>query len=317
MRDLAGEELQKAVQLVGVPPQRRCELRRIGLRRGLERAHVDLQPVPELLDAAEHAHGVALREARVEQLDVVPDARVDAAARIDELEREVRGAALRAQPLLARDRVDALDDPLFGQLCDCAHDASLGPNPDARVGPNGRGQAVPRRALRRVEGRPAGAARGAAVRRDLARAARGVPRAQPLQRRPPDASRRRGAGRPGRDGLARTGRARAGPGARLLVPFAGLRRSGRRFPHEIGVGRLAPSGALRERGRPPARAHASRAERGPAPAAPRHAHAARADLSPLRGGIRSSRLRASPISRAAGTSSGVSRTLRASRTPSS
>jgi hypothetical protein len=44
---------------------------------GLERAHVELQPVAELLDAAEHAHGVALGEARVEQLDVVPDARVD------------------------------------------------------------------------------------------------------------------------------------------------------------------------------------------------------------------------------------------------
>ena len=41
----------------------------------LERAHVELKPVAELLDAAEHANSVALREPPVEQLDVVPDAR--------------------------------------------------------------------------------------------------------------------------------------------------------------------------------------------------------------------------------------------------
>ena len=121
VRDLAGEKFQKAVQLVRIPPQRRRELGRIRFGRGLERAHVDLEPVAELLDAAEHAHRVSLREARVEELDVMPDTRVDAAARIDELEREVRGAALRAQALLARHRIDALDDPLLGQLCDCAH----------------------------------------------------------------------------------------------------------------------------------------------------------------------------------------------------
>ena len=62
----------------------------IDVLRGLERAHVELQPVAEPLDASEHAHGVALGEARVEQLDVVPDARGDAPARIDELEREIR-----------------------------------------------------------------------------------------------------------------------------------------------------------------------------------------------------------------------------------
>ena len=109
-----------ALELVGISPQRRRELRRIRLRRGFERADVDLQPVPELLDAAEDSHRVALREARVEQLDVVPDARVDATAGIDELEGEVGSTALRTQSLLARDRVDALHDPLFGQLCDCA-----------------------------------------------------------------------------------------------------------------------------------------------------------------------------------------------------
>ena len=92
MRDLAGEELEEAVELVGVAAQRGRQRRRIGVRRGLERAHLHLQPAAEPLHAAEHAHGVALRETAVEQLDVVPHARVDPAARVDELEREVRRA---------------------------------------------------------------------------------------------------------------------------------------------------------------------------------------------------------------------------------
>src|SRR6266542_2435019 len=133
--DLPGEELQEAVQLVGVSPERRCERGRVGVRRGLERPDVDLQAVPELLDAAEHPHRVALGEAPVQQFDVVPDACVDAAAWIDELQRQIGRAALRPQPLLPCDRVDAFDDPLLGQLGDRAHEASLGPQTDARVGP--------------------------------------------------------------------------------------------------------------------------------------------------------------------------------------
>ena len=70
----------------------------------------------EALDAAEHAHGVALGEPAVEEIDVVPHAALDAAAGIDELEREVVGAAARAQPPLSRDRVGALDDRVLGKL---------------------------------------------------------------------------------------------------------------------------------------------------------------------------------------------------------
>src|SRR4029078_3414816 len=98
-----------------------------------ERAHVDLEAVAELLDAPEHPHRVALGEAGVEQLDVVPDPSVDPPTRVDELEREVWSAALRPHSLLARDRVDPFDDPLLSQLSDCAHVASLGPRTDARV----------------------------------------------------------------------------------------------------------------------------------------------------------------------------------------
>ena len=87
------------------------------------RAHVELEPVAVPLDAPEHANRVALVEPRVEQLDVVPDAPLDAPARVDQLEREVRRAALRPQPALARDRVDPLDDAILGQLGDRAHQA--------------------------------------------------------------------------------------------------------------------------------------------------------------------------------------------------
>ena len=58
---------------------------------------------------------------------------------------------LRAQPLLPRDGVDALDDPVCGQLCDRAHGASLGVGAAARLGRSGRRQAVPRAPLRRAE----------------------------------------------------------------------------------------------------------------------------------------------------------------------
>ena len=122
MRDLAGEELEEALQLVGVAAHRGRERRGVDVGR-LERAHVELQPVAEALDAAEHAHRVALAEAPVEQLDVVPDARVDASGRVDELEREVRRAALRPQLPLGLDGEDALDDAVLGQVGD--HAASL------------------------------------------------------------------------------------------------------------------------------------------------------------------------------------------------
>ena len=94
MGDLGGEELEEAVELVRVAPHRGREPRRVVVGRGLDRAHLELEPVAEALDAAEHANRVAFAEARVEQVDVVPDASLDAAARVDELEREVRRPAL-------------------------------------------------------------------------------------------------------------------------------------------------------------------------------------------------------------------------------
>ena len=169
---------------------------------GLERADLELEPVAEALDAAEHAYGVALGEAAVEQLDVVPDPRLDPAGRVDELEREVRRALPRRPPLLAGDGVDALDRPVGGQLGDGAHETES--RPQALVGsprwPSS-SPSAPFATTRRRRGRSN--ARRAAVRRDHARAARGAPRPEPVQRRPPDAARLRGGGGARAGGVAR------------------------------------------------------------------------------------------------------------------
>ena len=116
MRDLAGEEVEEALQLVGIAAERGRQLGRVGALGRLDRPHVELELVAKALHAAEHAHGVSLGEPAVEEIDVVPDAALDAAARVDELEREIVGAAARAQPPFSRDRVRPLDDAVFGQV---------------------------------------------------------------------------------------------------------------------------------------------------------------------------------------------------------
>jgi hypothetical protein len=131
--DLAGEELEEAVELVDVATEGRGERGRILDLDGLERPDLELKAVAEALDAAENADGVALAKTAVEKLDVVPDACLDAPARVDQLQREIRSAASCPQLLLAGDRVDPLDDAVFGELGDSRHAGSLGPKSDARV----------------------------------------------------------------------------------------------------------------------------------------------------------------------------------------
>ena len=111
------EEVEKSLQLGAVPSQRGREGHRVDLG-GLERPDVELEPVAELLDPAEHPHRVALGEAAVEELDVVPDPRVDPPARVDQLDREVRRSALRAQPALRLHREHALDDTVGFEVGD-------------------------------------------------------------------------------------------------------------------------------------------------------------------------------------------------------
>ena len=123
--ELGRQELEEAVQLVRVASQPRRQPRRI--RVGcLDRADLELEPVVEALDPAEYADGVALREAPIEQLDVVPDSALDPAGRVDELEREIRRTLPRRPALLPRDCVDALDGAVDGELGDRAHAVSLG-----------------------------------------------------------------------------------------------------------------------------------------------------------------------------------------------
>ena len=125
VRELARQEVQKAVELVGVTPQRRRQLRRVGVRCSFDRADLHLEPAAEPLDASEHANGIAFGETAVEQLDVVPDPCLDASARIDELQREVGSAGLRSPPLLPSDGIHPLDCSILGELGDAGHEGSL------------------------------------------------------------------------------------------------------------------------------------------------------------------------------------------------
>src|SRR4029453_15111892 len=79
MDDLAAQELREAVQLVGGAAQARGQCGGVFLS-GLERANVELQAVSVLVDPPEHAHGVTLAEAAVQQLDIAPDAGLDPTA---------------------------------------------------------------------------------------------------------------------------------------------------------------------------------------------------------------------------------------------
>jgi Protein of unknown function (DUF1015) len=115
--DLLAEELEESLELGGVAAEGRRQRGGIDVGR-LERAHVELQPVAELLHAPQHADGVPRAEAAVEQLDIVPDPGVDVARGVDELECEVRGAALRPQPPFRPHREDTLDDPVGNEIRD-------------------------------------------------------------------------------------------------------------------------------------------------------------------------------------------------------
>ena len=125
VRHLRGEELEEALELVGVATQRRRQRGGVGVLGRLERAHLELQAVAEALDSSQDAHGVSFDEAPVEQVDVIPDPGADPSARVDQLEREIGRPAARAQPLLPRDRVHALDRPVLLQLGDRGHRSAV------------------------------------------------------------------------------------------------------------------------------------------------------------------------------------------------
>ena len=123
MCDLAGEEVEEAFQLVRIAPKRRRQLDRVGVLGRLDCAHVELELVAVALHAAQDAHGVAFGEPAVQEIDIVPDAALDPAAAVDELQREVVGAGPRAQPALAGHRVGALDGRVLCELGYSRHSA--------------------------------------------------------------------------------------------------------------------------------------------------------------------------------------------------
>ena len=120
MCDLAGEEVEETLQLVGIPAERGRQLGRVGALGGLDRSHVELKLVAVALHAAEHAHGVALGEPAVQEIDVVPDPASmrplgrRARAR-DSRRRRACAAAVFAPPRTS------LDDAVFSQVDDSRH----------------------------------------------------------------------------------------------------------------------------------------------------------------------------------------------------
>jgi len=125
VRDLRGEELEEAVELVGVAAKGGGEGDRVGVLGRLDGAHLDLELSAVAFDSPEHADGIALLEPGVEQIDVVPHSCLDAPARIGKLEDEVGGSGARPAPLLLRHREDALDGAILGEFGDRGHVPSV------------------------------------------------------------------------------------------------------------------------------------------------------------------------------------------------
>jgi uncharacterized protein (DUF1015 family) len=123
--DLRCEELEEAVELVGVATERGRELGRVGVLCRLDGPDLHLELAAKTFHATEDVHGVAFTEALIEQVDVVPDPRLHASARVRELESEVRGSGAGAPTLLLRHREDALDGPVLGEVGDRGHGSSL------------------------------------------------------------------------------------------------------------------------------------------------------------------------------------------------
>ncbi|CAN5188680.1 hypothetical protein BH09ACT13_BH09ACT13_14120 [soil metagenome] len=125
MSNLGGEELEEAVQLVGISPQDGRQRGGVGLLGRLECAYLELQLAAEALHAAQHSHRVPLVEARVEKLDVAPDPSLDPAGRVGELECKVRSPSSSSATFLLRDREHRVDGPVLGELGNRGHGLSV------------------------------------------------------------------------------------------------------------------------------------------------------------------------------------------------
>ena len=125
MRDLGREKLEEAVELVCVSTQRGRERGRIRILGRLDGTYLDLELPAEALHAPEDVNGIPLLEATVEQVDVVPHSRLDATARISQLECEIGSPSASTAPLLLRHCEYALDGAILAQVGDGRHVSSL------------------------------------------------------------------------------------------------------------------------------------------------------------------------------------------------
>ena len=133
--DLAGQELDEALERLGVAAGAGHEVERVTGLDLLEVAHGDLQPAAVALDPAEHAHRVTLVEARAEQVDVVPDHARHAAGAVGELHRQERVAVSGVAALLALHGERRVHE---GALAQVGHVGVARHLPDTLSGPTGR-----------------------------------------------------------------------------------------------------------------------------------------------------------------------------------
>ena len=114
--DLGGQELDHAVQCLGVAARAGHQLERVSLLKPLDIADRDLRPAVVALDATQHAHRVALVEPRPQHVDVVPDHGRNAAGAVGQLQRQERVTVAGAAPALALHRERGLDQSTFLEL---------------------------------------------------------------------------------------------------------------------------------------------------------------------------------------------------------
>jgi hypothetical protein len=129
--------LEEAVQLVEVAVGGRQERGRVRRLGAPDRLQLDLELVPEALDAPADRDEVAALELAREEVGVPEGARLDRTGAVAQLDREVGAAAARGQAVLARAGEDALDlgpSPQLGdrdRLIDCRHPLIVMGGPDA------------------------------------------------------------------------------------------------------------------------------------------------------------------------------------------
>jgi hypothetical protein len=116
MSELSRQELDEAVERLGVAAGAGDEVERVARLDLLHVADGDLEPAAVALHPSQHADGVALVEARSEQVHVVPDDARHASGAIGQLHREERVAVPGVAALLALDGEHGVDERPLAQI---------------------------------------------------------------------------------------------------------------------------------------------------------------------------------------------------------